>query len=175
MIWVVEIQETKSSLDFSVFFRFSTWDGKWYICKKKLLERKREPLLPSGSRSLGMCRASCAMLKAFSRFSRVEFSRACFMSTRLGSMALITARKASPLLQLPAKSCTATPYLKDTQQRQPGCWLGNRLKGTRSARSSHVGFWVGQSRRPRQVKMPWSLSMGELPWTTHISISSQME
>ena len=62
------------------------------------------------------------MLKAFSRFSRMESSSACFMSTRLGSMALITARKASPLRQLPAKSCTATPYLKGKQQPQ-GRWV----------------------------------------------------
>lgn len=39
------------------------------------------------------------------------------MSTRLGSMDLMTARKARPLLQLFAKSCTATPNLEQDPDR----------------------------------------------------------
>lgn len=101
-----------SSLGFSAFSKFSTRTACVTHVIQIITRKEREPLVPSGSRSLGMWRASCAMRKAFSRFSCMESSRACFMSTRLGSMALITARKASPLLQLPAKSCTATPYLR---------------------------------------------------------------
>lgn len=57
-------------------------------------------------------------------FSLGDLSRALLMSTRLGSMDLITARKARPLVQLLPKSWTATPYLYKTA----GWWV--------------VSFWI---------------------------------
>lgn len=68
-------------------------------------------VLPSGSRSLGTPSLFCAMLKASSKFSRAGFPNACFMSTKVESIAFMIAKKARPLLQLLAKSWTATPYL----------------------------------------------------------------
>lgn len=61
-------------------------------------------VLPSGSRSRGTLSLFCAMLKASSRFSRADFSSACFMSTKVQSIAFMTAKKARPLLQLLVKS-----------------------------------------------------------------------
>lgn len=60
--------------------------------------------LPSGSRSRGTPSLFCAMLKASSRFSRADLSSACFMSTKVQSIAFMIAKKARPLLQLLAKS-----------------------------------------------------------------------
>lgn len=93
-----------------------------YRLKINYEEREeRGPQLPSGSRSLGMWRASWAMLKAFSRFSRMESSSACFMSTRLVD-GLDHSQESQPAPPAACKSCTATPYLKGKQQPQ-GRWV----------------------------------------------------
>ena len=84
-------------------------------------------VLPSGSRSRGTPSLFCAMLKASSRFSRADFSSACFISTKVESIAFMIAKKARPLLQLLAKSWTATPYLNRITYSLHG-WLCYKIQ-----------------------------------------------
>lgn len=69
-------------------------------------------LLPSGSSSGAMPRLWWAIVKACSTLSLGCLDQLARRSTKPGSIDLITARNASPLLQLFPKSCTSTPNLQ---------------------------------------------------------------
>lgn len=65
--------------------------------------------IPSGSSSLGIPSSVSAIVKASSRFSRLDLPFSFSKSTNSGRMAWMTEWKATPLLQLRPKSLTSIP------------------------------------------------------------------